>query len=184
MKLNWVTLLVAGQFVIDALFRWYYNIVVNDFLRFHGNVLDRAASNFDLAIIDAFSKPIMVAITGGMASGIGLVVVTSKFVSVGVIVCSLYSKYGSGIYTLLVRSKLILALFVAWIEPWVSLISVGQNLVMGEMLHLREFLASTTSIATHAPLLTAFLGLPFAIMTTIIWLIGNQLMKFSFFRTQ
>ncbi len=172
MRWTWISGITVFQLVVDWLLRLYRDMVFAQWETQRISFLHGADVFLARGMFEAFYGPGALLLTGSLSTDVPLLRTVAYGCTVFVLAGSVFRHLPYGLLVLALGAKLFIAVFTAWIEPFLNIGDIFTGSLLDQMIALRPFFG-----AGPAPILSAVIGIPAMIASTFICFMARSAMK-------
>lgn len=172
MRWTWISGITVFQLVVDWLLRLYRETVFAEWEAQRIAFLNGADVFLAKGMFEAFYGPGALLLTGSLSTDVPLLRTVALGCTVFVLAGSVFRFVPYRLLVFALGAKLAIAVFTAWIEPFLSIGNIFSGSLIDQMIALRPFFG-----AGPAPILSAVVGIPAMIASTFICFMARSAMK-------
>ena len=172
MRWTWISGITVFQLLVDWLLRLYRDVVFAQWETERIAFLNGADVFLAKGMFEAFYGPGALLLTGSLSTDVPVLRTVAFACTLLVLAGSIFRHLPYGLLVLALGTKLAIAVFTAWIEPFLSVGNILSGSLIDQMIALRPFFG-----AGPAPILSAVVGIPAMIASTFICFMARSAMK-------
>lgn len=172
MRWTWISGITVFQLLADWLLRLYRETVFAEWETQKIAFLHGADVFLAKGMFEAFYGPGALLLTGSLSTDVPSLRTVAYVCTVFVLAGSVFRSLPYGLLRLALGIKLAIAVFTAWIEPFLSIGNIFSGSLIDQMIAMRPFFG-----AGPAPILSAVVGIPAMIASTFICFMARSAMK-------